>query len=54
MAPHESQFEKFDGIIAEISDNIGSGSVDSTGIYEEIKNQLRKNLSTVYEEWKNS
>lgn len=54
MAPRESQFKKFDNTIAKISDNIDSGNVGSTEIYEEIKNQLRENLSTVYEEWENS
>lgn len=54
MASDESQFEKFNNIIAKISDNIDSGNVGSTEIYEEIKNQLRENLSAVYEEWENS
>ncbi|QOD38316.1 ankyrin repeat domain-containing protein [Candidatus Wolbachia massiliensis] len=54
MAPRESQLKKFDSIIAKISDNINSGKVGPTEIYEEIKNQLRENLSTVYEEWENS
>lgn len=54
MAPRESQFEKFNNTIAKISDSIDSGKVSSTEIYEEIKNQLRESLSTVYEEWENS
>ncbi|WP_353289057.1 ankyrin repeat domain-containing protein [Wolbachia endosymbiont (group A) of Pogonocherus hispidulus] len=54
MAPCEPQLKKFNSTIAKISDNIDSGDVGSTEIYEEIKNQLRENLSTVYEEWKNS
>ncbi|MGL9718655.1 MAG: ankyrin repeat domain-containing protein [Wolbachia sp.] len=54
MAPRKSQFKKFDNIIAKISDSIDSGKVSSTEIYEEIKNQLRENLSTVYKEWENS
>lgn len=54
MAPCESQFEKFDSILAKISDKIDSGECSSTGIYDEIKNQLRENFSTIYEEWKKS
>ncbi|MDR3131733.1 MAG: ankyrin repeat domain-containing protein [Rickettsiales bacterium] len=54
MAPRESQFKKFNNTIAKISDNIDSGNVGSTEIYEEIKNQLRENLSTIYKEWENS
>ncbi|WP_353275534.1 hypothetical protein [Wolbachia endosymbiont (group A) of Pipizella viduata] len=54
MAPRESQLKKFRNIFARISNNIDSGKVSYTGIYEEIKNQLRENFSTVYEEWKNS
>ncbi|VVC27459.1 Ankyrin repeat-containing domain,Ankyrin repeat [Cinara cedri] len=50
----ESQFEKFDNTIAKISDDINSGKISYANIYEELKNQLRENVSTVYEEWKNS
>nr|WP_253307242.1 ankyrin repeat domain-containing protein [Rickettsia endosymbiont of Ceutorhynchus assimilis] len=54
MAPRESQFKEFNNIIAKISDNINSGRVGHAEIYEEIKNQLRENLSTIYEEWGSS
>ncbi|MGL9717506.1 MAG: ankyrin repeat domain-containing protein [Wolbachia sp.] len=52
----ESQDKKFSDVLARISNSIDSreNKGSHTEIYEEIKNQLRENLSTVYEKWKNS
>jgi|GEM_PF-1697069 len=52
----EFQLKKFSNLFARISDNIDSreNKGSHTEIYEEIKNQLREEFNTVYEEWKNS
>ncbi|MDR2609062.1 MAG: hypothetical protein LBC06_00520 [Rickettsiales bacterium] len=49
-----SQFKKFQDIFKKLANDINSHQFDSIEIIDEIKKELKKELPTIYKEWKNS
>ncbi|MDG7057513.1 MAG: hypothetical protein LKM43_05230 [Wolbachia endosymbiont of Penenirmus auritus] len=49
-----SQFKKFTDIFKKLANDINSHQFNSIEIIDEIKKELKKELPTVYKEWKNS